>query len=155
MKSLILLACLITFQAKPVEEPIPDVILMESLEVCSTSSFKSYMDYRMITDITSAQWQLQQLAVTVDGHRMIDDYILVAMASTYGTVGDKLEITMESGTVIKVMLGDIKAGTSCEHSDTSMIEFIVDVNYMDPLINVLGNYDIKYPGKITRIVKGE
>lgn len=139
-----------------IPNPVMDVYLTptQSLEVCSTSDFKSWMDYRAITDQTSAQWALQQSSSTdVQGVRLNDGRLMVAMASTYGAVGDKLNILLSSGLLIEVVLGDIKAGTACEHPDTSMLEFIVDEERLDSQARILGNLNIIYPGRITRIIK--
>lgn len=126
----------------------------ETLEVCSTSTFKSYMDYRAITAKNSKQYELQQYATTnVIGLRMIDDYIMVAMTSQYGNVGDTLEIDF-ANTSIKVIIGDIKdAGhDDCQSTrDSSIIEFIVDANVLNEEVKRLGNLEPIFNGSIREI----
>lgn len=126
----------------------------ETLEVCSTSTFKSYMDYRAITAKNSKQYELQQYATTnVIGLRMIDDYIMVAMTSQYGNVGDTLEIDF-ANTSIKVIIGDIKdAGhDDCQSTrDSSIIEFIVDTDVLNDEVQRLGNLEPIFNGSIREI----
>lgn len=124
-----------------------------ALRVCSTNTFKSFMDYRMITDTTSKQWSLQKQAYTQNGFRQIDKYTLVAISSMYGNVGDTLTITFEDNQVLEIIIGDIKANTDCEHPDGSMIEFIVDTETMDPGIRNSGNYNDLFKGSIKSIEK--
>lgn len=117
------------------EEPVKveqKVSIKEEVEICNTqTSFVSFMDYRMITDTSSEQWKLQQRAYTdIRGNRVISDYRLVAMSERYGPVGTKYTVTLESGYTVKVMVADVKANRVCTHDDTSMIEAIVDTNYI-------------------------
>lgn len=123
-------------------------------EVCSKSTFKSWMDYRAITNTSSNQYKLQIAAQTGKyGIRTLDDYYLVAMGGYYGPVGKKYSITFEDGQVIKVMIGDIKHEGCVSSNDGSMLEFIVDSFAMDPLIRKLGNFDHIFNGKIIEIQK--
>jgi len=127
----------------------------ESMErdVCSTSTFKSWMDYQAITSKSSKQYQLQQLAKTDQnyGFRMVDGNLLVAMGSQYGPVGKKYIIQFEDGKVINAMIGDIKH-EGCESSgDNSMIEFIVDTEVLPKFLRVSGNFNQLFSGSITVI----
>ena len=135
------------------------------------TSFKSYMDYKFITDKTSAQYILQQSAWTDDnGLRRFGDYYLVAMGTYYSNnIGDTFKITLDTGISFDVMIGDIKAD---EHTDDShkyspiynnkgnliyanVIEFIVDTQTLDNQVRKLGTisgYD-KFKGNIVSIEK--
>lgn len=120
-----------------------------SVSACNTysSSFKSYMDYRMITDTSSAQYQLQLEAYTENGFRKLNNRYMVAMASE--VVGTEINIYLDSGELIPVIVGDVKAGTLCSHPDGSVMEFIVDEDTMDQDIRFLyGNFNIMFPGNI-------
>ena len=132
------------------EEPEP-VISYTDVRACSTTStFKSYMDYRMITNRSTRQYALQQEAYTgIDGLRYVDDRVMVAMAEQ--TVGTILDIKLSDGDVIRAIVGDIKANTRCAHPDGSILEFIVDTRVMDPHIKMLGNYDSLYNGPISTL----
>lgn len=103
--------------------------------------FKAYMDYRTISDTSSAQYALQQEAWTDDqGLRRIGDDYLVAMGTGWLTngCGDRFLVTLETGIQFTVMVGDIKA--DCHTDPTrryracgggaNVIEFIVDTNLL-------------------------
>lgn len=113
----------------------------------ATGEFKTYMDYRKITNKSSKQWALQQLAETDEnGFRVFNGKYLVAVGTYYSKeVGKEMRITLEDGKEINVMIGDIKQD---EHTDKNnqyvpangnIIEFIVDVDKLDPLTKKLGN----------------
>lgn len=104
--------------------------------VCSTSSTKSYMDYRKITSRSSAQWKLINqsglIHVGEDGLLYSDDgFIGVALGSYYGKVGDKFKFVLSNGQELNVIKVEEKADkdtiNGCAHSsDSSVIEFVVD-----------------------------
>jgi hypothetical protein len=122
--------------------------------------FKTYMDYRRITDKTSKQWELQQRAWTEErGFRKIGEHFLVAVGTFYADeVGKELLIEFEDGQKIKAIVGDIKQD---KHTDSTnryvpvngnIVEFIVDVEKLDP--EVIRRGDVSWlglNGKITSI----
>ncbi len=110
-------------------------------------SFKTYMDYRKITNKSSRQWHLQQLAYTdSEGFRKFNGSYLVAVGTYYADeVGKEFRVTLDSGIVFYAMVGDIKQDI---HTDTNnqymtmngnIMEFIVDVDKLDELTQKLGN----------------
>lgn len=117
------------------------------------TSFKSYMDYRAITNICSDQFKLQQECVT-DSHglrRYGDDYV-IAVGSYYSkNIGDRLTITLDNGSSFTAVVGDFKAN---KHTDSTnryyamsggkknVIEFIVDTDALDNKARRMG--DISY-----------
>lgn len=114
------------------------------------SSFKSYMDYRALTDTSSTQYAMQQCAHTDgNGLRKIDEHFCVAMGTYYGELGDILHIETDEGATWTVILSDIKSDvhTDSTHRYTTanncMMEFIVDTNAM--------NYDIKQSGTVNAL----
>lgn len=122
-------------------------------------SFKSYMDYRTITNKNSFAYKLQQQAVTdANGLRKIGDYYCVAMGTHYGKVGDKLYIETDEGTHWKVILADIKSDkhTDSTHSYTlsngCMMEFIVDTKSMSKATRSSGTVNgLGFQGNITTV----
>ncbi len=110
-------------------------------------SFKTYMDYRTITNKSSSQWHLQQLAYTdSEGFRKFNDSYLVAMGTYYADeVGKEFRITLDSGIVFHAMVGDIKqdihtdANNQYVTTNGNIMEFIVDVDKLDELTKKLGN----------------
>lgn len=122
-----------------------------SVEPCNTNnSFKSYMDYRKITNTNSKQYALQQDASTNDdGFRVYGGRVMIAIANY--EVGTELDLTLDDGSVIEVVVGDVKANTTCLHGDGSMIEFIVDTNTMSNEWLRLGDLNYVYEGNILKI----
>ena len=135
---------------------------------CDTS-FKSYMDYRYITNKASDQYKLQLSAWTDNmGLRRVDDYYLVAMGTYYSdNIGDKFRITLEGDKTFDVMIGDIKADIHTDknnmyspvyNSDGSfksanVIEFIIDKKTISKKVKLWGDvsaYD-EFAGKIVKI----
>lgn len=115
-------------------------------------SFKTYMDYRTITNRSSKQWHLQQLAKTNDaGFRTFNGAYLVAMGSAYSTeIGELFRITTDQNESFIVMIGDLKKDVHTDptnrfiESNGNIVEFIVDQKKMDPTALKMG--DVSYAG---------
>ena len=129
----------------------------------SNMDFKSYMSYKAITNKSSKQWKLQQVATTnEDGVRCVDGIPMVAIGTGWGLwVGDVALVTCKNGNSFKVIVGDIKsdAHTDAERKTTvsngCRCEFIVDTQYLDPMAKQLGNLSAlsKYNGYVVNIEK--
>lgn len=139
-----------------------EVTNTESYEVSNeASSFKSYMDYRALTDTSSTQYEMQQGAYTDDnGLRKIDEHFCVAMGTYYGELGDILQIETDEGATWTVILSDIKSDvhTDSTHRYTTanncMMEFIVDTSAMDYEIKQSGTVNaLGFQGKICKVTK--
>lgn len=124
-----------------------------SLPICSTSTFKSWMDYRAITSMNSKQYKLQLKATTDQyyGFRMVDEYLMVAMGPQYGPVGSKYIIQFEDGKVIQAIIGDIKHEGCTSKSDGSALEFIIDGTILPTSVKRSGNLNSVFTGSITMI----
>lgn len=138
-----------TYYEVPMEIPI------ETLDIptCNTE-FKTYMDYRCITDKTSAQYELQQFAWTdEDGFRRIGDDYIVAMGTYYAkNVGDRFKITLDTDNEITVIIGDIKQDIHTDYFNQytpiydengiffsgNVLEFIVDTDVLPKVPRRLG-----------------
>lgn len=133
------------------------------------TSFKTYMDYRCITDKTSAQYMLQMEAYTDDmGLRKYEDHYIVAMGTYYSdNVGDTFKITLDNDTSFNVIIGDIKADCHTDSKNmyspvydedgnfvsANVIEFIVDTKKLNKSVKRLGTieaYD-DFKGNIVKI----
>ena len=126
------------------------------------TSFKTYMDYRCITDTDSMQYKLQQNAWTdEDGLRRLGEAYMVAMGTYYADeCGKTFEITFDTGEKILVVVGDIK--TDCHTDKTNryspvydnngnfisanVLEFIVDTKAMSSHTKRLGT--VEYCGNL-------
>lgn len=127
----------------------------------NASSFKSYMDYKTITNKSSKQYKLQQGAKTnAQGFRTYDDKIMVALGSGFGKVGDIVEIFTEDGS-FKAIIGDQKADKHTDKenkyhlSDKSVVEFIVDTKKLEKPIRQMGDCSyatsFSFSGRIIKI----
>lgn len=126
----------------------------------ATGEFKTYMDFRKITNKSSKQWALQQLAETDEnGFRVFNGKYLVAVGTYYAKdVGKEMRITLEDGKEVYVIIGDIKQDIHTDKNNQyvpangNIVEFIVDVNKLDPLTKKLGNVSNSgLEGKISMI----
>lgn len=129
--------------------------------VCSDGVFKSYEPYTAITDKTSKQYHLQQMAYTDEnGLRKFNDYYLIAIGDYYSqSVGDIFVIEFEDGSKISAMVGDLKKTHHTDengcamNSDNSVLEFIVDTKKLDKTVKRLGDLNYLFTGKIVSIRK--
>lgn len=127
----------------------------------SKKDFKSYMPYQIITNRSSKQWELQQVAYTnEDGIRCVDGLPMIAIGTGWGLwVGDKVLVTCANGNSFKAIVGDIKsdAHTDEERKTTAdngcRCEFLVDVSKIDPTAKIMGSMAIldKYKGYVVNI----
>ena len=134
---------------------IPMEIPTETLDIPTCNSeFKTYMDYRCITDKPSAQYELQQFAWTdEDGFRRIGDDYIVAMGTYYAeNVGDRFRITLDTDNEITVIIGDIKQDIHTDYFNQytpiydengiffsgNVLEFIVDTYVLPKIPRRLG-----------------
>lgn len=130
----------------------------ESFEVPNfNTSFKGYMDYRCITDKTSAQYEFQTNAWTdSNGLRRVNDDYMVAMGTYYATeCGERFKIGFETGSEITVLVADIKQDghTDEKHQYTpvydtdgnlysaNVLEFIVDTDVLLDEVILYGSID--------------
>lgn len=143
------------------EEPVDEnvdltskYVSYESYDAPNNSGFKSFMDYRTITNTESQQYKLQQhYAYTGEyGIRMADSRYIVAIG-TYFTpdIGQYFDIILENGTVIPCILGDQKADADTDSNNIitkhngCMSEFIVDSYAL--------NKDVKFYGDMSYCLK--
>lgn len=134
------------------------------------SSFKSYMDYRMIRNTSSAQykfidrwgWSDYDGFMRCDGEAdlgITGDYYIVALGSYYGTtIGTKYRVTTDTGNVFYCALGDIKGDyyTNSTHqysANNDIIEFLVDTDKLYQPVKMWGTANVYMPlnGSVTSI----
>lgn len=119
------------------------------------SSFKTYMNYRAITNKNSPQYKFIQQWAWSDYEGFMrcnsekdlgieDNYYLIALGSYYGTeIGTKYRITLDTGKVFYGVLADCKSdihsnATNQYGGNKDVVEFLVDTRRL--------NEDIKYHG---------
>lgn len=134
------------------------------------SSFKTWMDYRKVTNTRSAQYKFIRKWGWIDGQGFMrcsgerdlgitDDYYLIALGSYYGTtIGTKYRITTDNGNVFYGALADCKADchTNATHqyaSHKDVVEFIVYQPLLNRNVRRMGNANVYMPlnGKIAKI----
>ena len=95
----------------------------------------TYMGWQMITAKSSTQYKLREAAgmnFDEEGFGKIGDRYVIACTTTFGNVGDFIDVYMEDGTVLKCVIGDIKSQgdpgcTKWGHNNGDcIIEFVVD-----------------------------
>ena len=106
-----------------------------SIGACSNSSTKTYEDYRLITSTGSAQYQYIHNHMTVaDTTGFLYDeegFVGVAMGYSFGEIGTRYYIVLDTGTIIPVVKVDAKASVDATdgcsaNADASVIEFVID-----------------------------
>lgn len=123
-------------QPQPTPQPAP------------RSWFKSYMDWRNITSVTSNQYKLQQTAYTAaNGLRMVDDCYCIAIGTGWGFgVGTKILVHLSTGVVLNCIVADIKADHETDANniyhllgDGSVIEFVIDKDILPERPKIMGD----------------
>ena len=98
-------------------------------------SVHTYMGWQCITNKSSDQYKLREDAgmnFDSEGFAKIGDRYVVATTTTYGNVGDYIDVYQEDGSVIKCVIGDIKnqndAGCNKwgHNNGKCVVEFVVD-----------------------------
>lgn len=134
------------------------------------TSFKTYMDWRCVTNTESAQykcirhwgWNDDEGFMRANGERdlgITDDYYMIALGSYYGTtIGTKYKITTDTGNVFYGMLCDLKADrhTNSTHQyahNNDVVEFLIDDRYLNTTVRRMGSANVYMPlnGSIAKI----
>lgn len=119
-----------------------------TIHINNQNNFKSYMPYKAITDSSSKQFKLQQMAITSEnGIRIVNDRYCVAVGTAINAdVGTYIDLVLENGTIIPCIVGDIK---SDQHTLSDQIttasngcvsEFIVCTEYVPDIVKTTGSY---------------
>lgn len=151
-----------------IDESVEQAVQDDGYDIpTAATSFKAWMSYRAITSKRSDQWKLQQKAWTdSDGFRRYGDegYYMVALGTYYAErCGKVFDITFESGTTIRCIVGDIKANVHTDelnqHRNGNVVEFIVDGRAISNTCKRMGDMSyaasIDLTGKPTRIAEAD
>lgn len=126
------------------------------------SSFKTYMDYRTITDVSSPQYNFIKKHGWCDNNGFMrtngeqdlgvdDDYYMIALGSHYGKeIGTKYRITTDAGNVFYGVLCDQKQDAHTNNTqqysyNNDVVEFIVDVGKLNPTVKKMGSANVHEP----------
>lgn len=125
----------------------------------ANTGFKSFMDYRTLTNRRSRQYTLQQSAYTDEqGFRRYNGYYMIALGTYYSQkVGERFRITLEGGQSFLAVTGDIKSDAHTDrlhqHRGGNIVEFIVDRRHISKTCQRMG--DMSYAGFNGRIASIE
>lgn len=107
----------------------------------SNSSTRTHMSYTAVTSTSSMQYKILRSKRAWNskytGLRMYDDRYCVAVGTKYGRAGDKIDLVMEDGSVVKAIIGDIKSNKDTDEThmfqkdDGSIVELITDGSEYD------------------------
>jgi len=104
----------------------------ESVGACTTSSVKTYEDYRMITATGSAQYKYIHNHMTVTDHGLLVDeegFIGVEMGYLFGAIGSRYYVELDTGITLPVVKVDEKARqhapNGCTAGSNDAIEFVI------------------------------
>ena len=139
---------------------------LENVQVCSTSSVKSYMEYSKITNKSSKQWKYIHTSGKIkieNGYLKEGEYIGVALGSYFGEIGTKYIFTLDTGKQIKVVKVEEKSDNDTingcyQKYDKSVIEFVIDTHAFSKSKNGYvnnGNFNNleQFKGNIVKIEK--
>lgn len=125
-----------------------------NLEGKKVGKFKSFMDYKMISDETSNQYALQKSARTgYYGIRYYNELPMIAVAPSVAGVGDVVKVEFSDKSWGFFVVGDLKDETDLIHPDGSVIEFIVDTPNIPKDVLKSGTFERIYEGYVERITK--
>ena len=116
-------------------------------DIPKTRGFKSYMPYTAITNKSSKQYKLQQIASTgAYGIRTVNGRFLCAIGTSFNAeVGTYIDLILEDGFVIPCIVGDVKSPRQTDSSNMITIhngcvsEFIIDSKALHKSIKKSGD----------------
>lgn len=134
-----------------------------------STNIKLFTDYRYYDLWYTPHYRLQQEAWTDElGFRRFNEDYIVALGSYYSTnIGDRFEVTLDTGTVFTVILGDGKWDADCDPLcmytpcidydgclSGNLLEFIVDDQVLDKEVYEYGSLDMlqQFKGSIIKMV---
>lgn len=170
------------FQRQSTEGHLPDLTpqststIKQEIVPGGDGQFKSFMDYRAITDPTSRQYNLLQSPNIVTNNQglrcyQLDgyNYPLIAVGSGITTeVGQRLNVFIQSDQnqeyILQAIVGDLKDNDHTDPTNTyhivdnSVVEFLVDTQQLkksEPLAVAMGNLSYinggQFNGSISKI----
>lgn len=114
------------------------------------SEFKTFMDYREITDRTSEQYKLQTKCTTTDtGLRVYNGRYCIAIGTAFNaSAGDYCKVKLSSGEVLDCVVADIKRNRDTDWTNMqvpfngNVVEFVVDKSALSYAVKNKGSVHI-------------
>ncbi len=130
---------------------------------------KLFTDYRSYNLQRTPHYRLQQAAYTdKDGLRRFGEDYIVALGKYYSeSIGDRFQVTLDTGAEFTIIFGDGKAPCDCDDNNmytpcvnyegddcANMLEFIVDDDIMSSKVYAYGSIDYldKFKGNVVKMV---
>ena len=141
----------------------------EEIDLCGTSSGKTYEDYRMITDPSSRQYRLIHESLKTDPRTGFlydkDGFIACALGYQFGEIGSRYYFTLDTGIVLPLIKADAKAPIDASDGcrvdiNQTVIEFVIDSDASERyfgrgpngyILNGNFNNDIRLAGSIVKM----
>ena len=147
----------IDYDTNPYEKVLYSSAVPDGEGVCNSDNFTG-MSYKKVTNVRSKQYALlnspECYTDKASGIRMIGDRYCIAIGSFYcTTIGTKINLIMESGEVVKCIMGEAKADEHTDEThryqkwDGSVAEFVFDPD----VFTSVKNYPKEAEGRIARI----
>lgn len=148
----------------------PKFEINEECDVPSVNTHvKLYTDYRFYNIWYTPHYRLQQVSWTDEqGCRRFNDDYIVALGSYYSTdIGDRFEVTLDTGRVFTVILGDGKWDIDCDERNMytpcasydglpagNLLEFIIDDTMVSNGVISYGSLDYyeNFKGNVVKMV---
>lgn len=118
------------------------------------STRMSYMDYRMITDTESEQYELQAWYGSTDpttGIRLVGGRYCIALGQEITSrKGQFVDVVLENGLRLQCVLSDCKRycdtvnGDGYVGADGGMVEFVVDEEYLPEDVILMGSNEAQF-----------
>lgn len=109
--------------------------------------FKSWMPYNSISDRSTRQWIIREIATTDEyGFRKLNERYCVAVGTYFGAYsGQYIDFVLENGAVINAIVGDIKDDEDTDKYNCMTVEsgcvseFIISTNRISKTIKTSGD----------------
>lgn len=133
-----------------------------------SSHIKYFTDYRCYNLQYTPHYRLQQVSWTDEqGLRRFNNDYIVALGSYYSTnIGDRFEVTLDTGMVFTIILGDGKWDADCDelcmympcfdyegNQAANLLEFIIDEDVLDAEVYDYGDLNCmeNFKGSVTKM----
>ncbi len=146
--SMYLMLCGYTYDDIGYGIPNPSYGVETRFIVPENDGFKSFMDYRKITSVRSAQYKVQHMDdiyTSDNGIRTLKGRYCLAIGTVFDAhVGQLFDIYLENGELIPCVVGDIKADKDTDINNVfsrngCCSEFIVETENLPKKVQTSGN----------------
>lgn len=151
----------VSFASSPLEMKLGGIKGNTIILPAGLGTVCTYMGWQCITATSSNQYKLREAAgmnFDSEGYGKINDRFVIATTTTYGNVGDYLDVKLTNGNVIKCVIGDIKNQNDAgcnewgHNNGQCVVEFVVDKNSWYGTNKTVNGIHPEFNKNITKIV---